>query len=95
MLASNVRASVPLVFAASDFADALQNARDSIYLSLYEDETASHCTWFVPQAHVLESWGDARSQDGTVSLVQPLIEPLFNGVTDAPALNDSLPGFQR
>ena len=48
---------------------------------LYDDETAEYCHWHLPAAHYLESWGDARAYDGTASLVQPLIEPLYSGKT--------------
>jgi molybdopterin-containing oxidoreductase family iron-sulfur binding subunit len=56
-------------------------ARQSAYLGLYEDETAEACTFSIPAAHALESWGDARAADGTETLVQPLIAPLFGGRT--------------
>ena len=49
------------------------------HLGLYEDETAAACHWHVPEAHFLEAWSDVRSDDGTVSIVQPLIAPLYNG----------------
>ena len=52
-----------------------------IYLGLYEDETAELCHWHIPQAHYLESWGDVRAFDGTVSIIQPLIAPLYDGKT--------------
>jgi molybdopterin-containing oxidoreductase family iron-sulfur binding subunit len=52
-----------------------------IHHGLYDDETAAYCQWHVPATHYLESWGDARAYDGTVSLVQPLIEPLYGGKT--------------
>ncbi|MEO5766772.1 MAG: 4Fe-4S dicluster domain-containing protein, partial [Polyangia bacterium] len=54
----------------------------SIYHSLYEDETAQACTFFVPAAHPLESWGDGRATDGTVSIIQPLIAPLWGGISE-------------
>src|SRR5207245_2162674 len=47
--------------------------------SLYQDETSRQCQWHLPEAHFLESWSDTRAFDGTASIVQPLIEPLFNG----------------
>ena len=51
------------------------------HLSLYNDETSDLCHWHIPAAHYLESWGDARSYDGTVTIVQPLIAPLYEGRT--------------
>ncbi|MCY1081584.1 TAT-variant-translocated molybdopterin oxidoreductase [Archangium lansingense] len=51
-----------------------------VYTSLFEDETSTYADWFIPAAHELESWSDGRSMDGTVSVVQPLIQPLYNGV---------------
>jgi molybdopterin-containing oxidoreductase family iron-sulfur binding subunit len=48
------------------------------HLSLYEDETSELCHWQLPASHDLESWGDVRGHDGTISVVQPLIEPLYD-----------------
>jgi molybdopterin-containing oxidoreductase family iron-sulfur binding subunit len=59
----------------------LQKAKLRVHLSEYKDETSELCHWHVPAAHYLESWGDARSYDGTVTIVQPLIEPLYEGKT--------------
>jgi MoCo/4Fe-4S cofactor protein with predicted Tat translocation signal len=76
-------------------ADRFQKARVRVHLSLYEDETSEICQWRLPEAHYLESWGDARAFDGTVSIQQPLIQPLYDGrsayqvlqmFTDAPEL---------
>ncbi len=50
-----------------------------VHLSLYEDETSELCHWHIPAAHFLEAWSDARAFDGTVSIIQPLITPLYNG----------------
>lgn len=61
------------------FADALAKVGLTIHHSLYRDETSKACDWHVPRAHFMEAWGDARGHDGTRSIVQPLIEPLFNG----------------
>ena len=49
------------------------------HLSLYDDETSALCQWQIPEAHFLEAWSDARGYDGTVSIVQPLIAPLYGG----------------
>jgi MoCo/4Fe-4S cofactor protein with predicted Tat translocation signal len=64
-----------------NFADALKNTSIPmrVHLGLYQDETAELCQWHVNEAHYLESWGDARAYDGTVSIVQPLIAPLYSG----------------
>lgn len=51
------------------------------HLNLYNNETSQICHWHVNAAHYLESWGDARASDGTVSIVQPLIAPLYEGKT--------------
>lgn len=71
----------PVYTAPADlaFPAALGKVNRSIHLGVELDETAALCTWHIPQAHYLESWGDARAFDGTVSLIQPLIAPLYNG----------------
>jgi molybdopterin-containing oxidoreductase family iron-sulfur binding subunit len=51
------------------------------HLSLYNNETSDICQWHIPMAHYLESWSDTRANDGTVSIVQPLIAPLYDGKT--------------
>jgi molybdopterin-containing oxidoreductase family iron-sulfur binding subunit len=50
----------------------------AVHLSLYDDETSALCHWHIPATHYLESWSDARSFDGTASIVQPLIDPLYD-----------------
>ena len=50
-----------------------------VHLGMYADETAEHCHWHVHENHYLESWSDARAYDGTASIVQPLIAPLYDG----------------
>ncbi len=64
-----------------DVGAAIERAGISIAFSLYPDETASRCQWQVPLAHPLESWGDERAVDGTVTIVQPMISPLYGGWT--------------
>ncbi len=64
-----------------NFADALTSGKTPlrVHFGLYQNETAELCEWHVHQAHELEAWGDARAYDGTVSIIQPLIAPLYNG----------------
>ena len=64
-----------------NFAAALQKVAFRAYVGLFADETAAQCNWYVPAAHYLESWSDVRGFDGTISLVQPLIAPLYGGKT--------------
>lgn len=49
-----------------------------VHLGTYFDETAEHCHWHISEKHYLESWGDTRAYDGTVSIIQPLIQPLYD-----------------
>ncbi|HSM13541.1 MAG TPA: TAT-variant-translocated molybdopterin oxidoreductase [Thermoanaerobaculia bacterium] len=66
------------------FAAALNNGRTlAFHHGLYADETAEYCAWHLPATHYLESWGDARAADGSVCLIQPLIEPLYGGRSTA------------
>ena len=71
----------PVYTAPADlnFADALAKPQLRVHLSLYTDETSALCQWQIPEAHFLEAWSDARAYDGTVSIVQPLIAPLYGG----------------
>ena len=64
-----------------DFAAAMAKVPHSIALGHSVDETSSKAEWHVPRAHYLESWGDARAVGGMLSVVQPLILPLFGGRT--------------
>ena len=71
----------PVFTAPADlkFAEKLAKVGLAVYHGLYIDETAYLCHWHVPENHALESWGDARAYDGTVTLMQPLIAPLYEG----------------
>jgi MoCo/4Fe-4S cofactor protein with predicted Tat translocation signal len=62
-----------------EFTAAMSKVQMRVHLSLYEDETSELCHWQIPEAHFLESWSDARGHDGTASIVQPLIAPLYGG----------------
>ena len=63
------------------FGKAMEKVGLRIHLGLYDDETSRLCHWHVAEAHPLESWSDARADDGTVTILQPLIAPLFSGRT--------------
>jgi MoCo/4Fe-4S cofactor protein with predicted Tat translocation signal len=73
----------PVYAAPADlrFAERLANVPLRVHLGLYDDETAALCHWHVPEAHFLESWSDTRAFDGTVTILQPLIAPLYGGKT--------------
>ncbi len=65
--------------ADQDVAAALQKVRWRVHLGQHVDETAQHCQWHVPGLHYLETWGDALAYDGTATIGQPLVEPLYRG----------------
>jgi len=75
--------SNPIYSAPADleFAAAFDKANIVAHLGSHLDETGSIAHWHIPAAHSLESWSDARAYDGTVSIVQPLIDPLYGGKT--------------
>ena len=81
------------------FADALKSPSVPfrVHLGLYQNETAELCQWHVNEAHYLEAWGDARAYDGTVSIVQPLIAPLYDGKSayELVAMLSGQPQYQR
>lgn len=64
-----------------EFLEAFKKVKTRVRLGLYDDETSNWCHWHVPQSHFLEEWSDIRAHDGTISIVQPLIEPLYSTVS--------------
>jgi molybdopterin-containing oxidoreductase family iron-sulfur binding subunit len=64
-----------------EFAAAFEKAKVTAHLGSHEDETGKNAQWHIPSAHFLESWSDARAYDGMVSIVQPMIDPLYGGKT--------------
>ncbi|MFP5205618.1 MAG: TAT-variant-translocated molybdopterin oxidoreductase [Acidobacteriota bacterium] len=62
-----------------NFASAFNRAKMVVHLGSHVDETGQVAPWHINSAHYLESWSDVRCYDGTVSIVQPMIEPLYNG----------------
>ncbi|HSP32976.1 MAG TPA: 4Fe-4S dicluster domain-containing protein, partial [Thermoanaerobaculia bacterium] len=76
MLGGNPVFDAPVDF---NFKKAMQKVPFRAHLSPYYDETSFQAHWHIPETHYLETWGDARAFDGTVSIQQPLIMPLYNG----------------
>ncbi len=66
-----------------DFGGAMAKVKISMHLSMYEDETSKLSNWHLNRAHYLETWGDSRSYDGTQTVQQPLLEPLYDGMSMA------------
>ncbi len=69
------------VFTEPGFADALKQVKLSIQLAPSLNETGAAATWFVPQTHEFETWGDARAYDGTATIMQPMALPLYGGTS--------------
>src|SRR5579883_151876 len=61
-----------------DFISHLRKVKTRVHTSLNRNETSIYCQWHVPETHFLEDWGDARAYDGTVSILQPTINPLYD-----------------
>jgi hypothetical protein len=76
MLGANPLYSAP---ADLNFLDAFNKVPNAVHLGTHVDETGFYSTWHIPKAHYLESWTDARSYDGTISIIQPMIDPLYGG----------------
>ncbi len=70
--------------AESPHADRLKKAlsrTESIHLGMYRDATAHACRWHLPAAHALESWGIERDLRGRFCYRQPVILPLYGGIS--------------
>ncbi|MFB6274247.1 MAG: 4Fe-4S dicluster domain-containing protein [Salinibacter sp.] len=63
---------------ALNFEEALSNVQDTVHLGRLRNETAQAARWHLPRTHYLEQWGDGRAYDGTLSVIQPLIRPLYD-----------------
>jgi molybdopterin-containing oxidoreductase family iron-sulfur binding subunit len=77
------------------FVKAMDKVPFRAHLSHYYDETSMHVHWHIPETHYLESWSDARAHDGTISIVQPLIAPLYNGRSPHELLGALLGGMDQ
>ena len=71
----------PVYSAPADlnFASAFDKVPTTVHLGTHADETGVVATWHLNKTHYLESWSDARAYDGTISVIQPMIDPLYNG----------------
>jgi MoCo/4Fe-4S cofactor protein with predicted Tat translocation signal len=74
-----------------NFSAALDKVKLRVHHSMHFNETSRQSHWHVPATHFLESWSDTRSFDGTISIVQPLIEPMYSGISAHQVL-DALAG---
>ncbi len=83
----------PVYDAPSDFnfAQCLKAVPFSLHLAMYRNETSMRCNWHIPQTHEFEHWSDLRAFDGTTSIVQPLLAPLYNGCSPHRLLSWLLP----
>ncbi len=71
----------PIYSAPADlnFLDAFNKVPTTVHLGNHVDETGAISVWHINKAHYLESWSDARAYDGTISIIQPMIDPLYGG----------------
>lgn len=83
VLGSNPVFTAPAEF---EFAQALRQARLSVHVGEWLDETGQLASWHVPRSHSLEAWGDARAFDGTLTIMQPLFAPFYGGKSDLEVL---------
>ncbi len=86
----------PIYSAPSDlhFQDAFAKVPVTVHLGSHLDETGSIANWHINKAHYLESWSDARAYDGTISIIQPMIAPLYGGVSAHDVLQALLENVQ-
>ena len=86
----------PIYSAPSDllFQDAFAKVPVTVHLGSHVDETGSIANWHINKAHYLESWSDARAYDGTISIIQPMIAPMYGGVSAHDVLQTLLENAQ-
>ena len=87
----------PVFDAPADFGfrDAMNKVPFRVHLSSHYDETSLLSHWHIPETHYLETWGDARAHDGTVTIQQPLIAPLYNGRSSIEVMAALIGGLDR
>ncbi len=62
-----------------EFRAAFDKVPVTVHLGSHVDETGAVSNWHINKAHYLESWSDARTYDGTISIIQPMIAPMYDG----------------
>ena len=82
MLGGNTIFTAPADLKLSELLDPQKNPKRplTIHVGQYDDETAEWSDWHIPETHYLEAWSDVRAFNGTVSLIQPLVRPLYDAV---------------
>ena len=85
----------PVFNAPADVMNAIAKAKTVVHVGTHVDETGKVATWHLNRAHPLESWGDVRAEDGTGSVIQPMIAPMHNGKTDAEIMEIFLGGTRK
>jgi len=85
----------PVFNAPADVRGAIAKAKTLVHVGTHVDETGDAATWHLNRAHPLESWGDLRAADGTGSIIQPLIAPMYGGKTDAEILEIFVGGTRK
>jgi MoCo/4Fe-4S cofactor protein with predicted Tat translocation signal len=86
-LAEDRNTNLPL-----DWAELQKKVPEIVRLGYHEDATSALSTWHIPATHYLESWGDALTSDGDYLSIQPMILPIFNGLSEIELLNALLGG---
>ena len=86
-LAQDRQTNLPL-----DWADLQKKVPEVVRLGYHEDATSAISHWHIPLAHYLESWGDALTSGGDYLSLQPMILPLFGGLSEIELLNALLGG---
>src|SRR5262249_6982948 len=77
ILGGNPVYDAPRDWAFSEFEQKLKKVHTVVHVSSHYNETSEFSRWHIAETHFLETWGDARAFDGTYSVIQPLIAPLY------------------
>lgn len=86
----------PVYAAPADmnFLSLINSIPTTAHLGNLVDETGRETTWHLNKAHYLESWSDARTYDGQITIIQPMIAPLYEGRSAHDVFQSLLPNPQ-